>query len=150
MSQSEARTNAVTRRAIMRGAMGGAAAALVGQAGLAQEATPLAATPVAGASSGPITIFEAKKVITLNPIVPEGTHVAVRDGRILGVGTLDDLSGWGDYTLDSTFADHVVIPGFVEAHSHVVEGLSAFLPYVGYFPRPGIDGKPLPGVTSYD
>ena len=29
-----------------------------------------------------ITIFEARKVITMNPANPVGTHVAVRDGLI--------------------------------------------------------------------
>ena len=111
---------------------------------------PPLATPVGGDSTGPITIFEAKQIITLNPIVPEATHVAVRDGRVLGAGTLDDLTGWGDYTLDQTFADQVLVPGFIEAHSHPTEGLVAYLPYVGYFDRPGIDGTPLKGITSYD
>ncbi len=43
--------------------------------------------------SAEITIFQAKKIITLNPSNPEGTHVAVREGRILGVGSLDDVTG---------------------------------------------------------
>ena len=29
-----------------------------------------------------ITIFSARKIITMNPSQPEATHVAVRDGRI--------------------------------------------------------------------
>ena len=143
----------LSRRTLLGSAVGGSLAAALGSTVRAQEASPTApgsATPVGGASAGPITIFEASQIITLNPIVPEATHVAVRDGRILGTGTLDDLTGWGDYTLDQTFADHVLVPGFIEAHSHPTEGLIAFLPYVGYFDRPGIDGTPLKGVTSYD
>lgn len=143
----------LSRRTLLGGAVGGSLAAALGSTARAQEATPSApasATPVGGASAGPITIFEAKQIVTLNPIVPEATHVAVRDGRILGAGTLDDLTGWGDYTLDQTFADQVLVPGFIEGHSHPTEGLIAYLPYVGYFDRPGIDGEPLKGVTSYD
>ena len=143
----------LSRRTFLGGAVGGTIAATLGRSASAQEATPsvsAAATPVGGDSTGPVTIFEAKQVITLNPIVPEATHVAVRDGRVLGAGTLDDLTGWGDYTLDQTFADQVLVPGFIEAHSHPTEGLIAFLPYVGFFDRPGIDGAPLKGVTSYD
>ena len=41
---------------------------------------------------GPITIFSARKIITMDPAVEEATHVAVRDGIILEVGTLDELS----------------------------------------------------------
>jgi predicted amidohydrolase YtcJ len=29
------------------------------------------------------TIFEARKIITMNPSRPQATHVAVRDGRIV-------------------------------------------------------------------
>ena len=29
-------------------------------------------------------VYSAKKIITMNPSRPEATHVAVRDGRILG------------------------------------------------------------------
>lgn len=97
-----------------------------------------------------ITIFAARKIITMNPSNPAGTHVAVRDGRILGVGTLDELAGWGDYTLDETFSNHVLVPGFVEAHSHILEGFYSQIPYVGYFDRPMPDGSIAPGLTSYD
>ena len=31
----------------------------------------------------------------MNPNRPFATHVAVRDGRILGAGSLDELKGWG-------------------------------------------------------
>ena len=44
------------------------------------------------------TIFSAKKIITMNPSRPEASHVAVRDGRILGAGSLEELATWGDYT----------------------------------------------------
>ena len=45
---------------------------------------------------GPITIFVARKIVTMNPSNPEATHVAVRDGRILGAGSLEEVAGWGD------------------------------------------------------
>ncbi len=70
-----------------------------------------------------ITIHEARKIITQNPARPVATHVAVRDGRILGAGSLSELAGWGEYRLDRTFADKVLMPGFVEGHSHVAEGV---------------------------
>ena len=54
------------------------------------------------------TIFQAKTILTMNPAQPRASHVAVRDGRILGAGALKDLTGWGDYTLDTTFADKVL------------------------------------------
>ena len=68
------------------------------------------------------TIFAAKKILTMNSYQPIATHVAVRDGRILGVGSLDELAHWGDYTLNETFCDKVLVPGFVEAHCHAMNG----------------------------
>ena len=97
-----------------------------------------------------ITIFEAARVITMNPSNPEGTHVAVRDGDVLGVGRLDELTGWGEYTLDRTFADKVLVPGFVEAHAHINAAGMMTLPYTGFFDRPRADGSVAQGIRSYD
>ena len=69
-----------------------------------------------------ITIFSARKIITMNPSQPQATHVAVRDGRILGAGALDELRGWGPHVLDTRFADKVLMPGFVEGHAHLMAG----------------------------
>ena len=95
-------------------------------------------------------IFKARKIITMNPIRPEATHVAVREGRILGVGTLADLDAWGDYTLDERFADKVLMPGFVEGHAHVMEGSLWSYVYCGYFDRMDPDGKVWPGLKTLD
>ena len=42
-----------------------------------------------------ITIYRAAQIITMNPSNPLATHVAVRDGEILGAGSLEELAGWG-------------------------------------------------------
>lgn len=97
-----------------------------------------------------ITIYQAKKIITMNPSNPEGTHVAVRDGLILGVGSLDEVAGWGEYDLDTSFSEHVIVPGFVEAHAHVMAGGMMLLPYMGYFERKLPDGSTAPGIKSYE
>ena len=57
----------------------------------------------------PITIYAAKKIITMNPNQTVASHVAVQEGRILGVGSLQDLAGWGDYKLDQTFAEKILL-----------------------------------------
>ena len=97
-----------------------------------------------------ITIYQAGKIITMNPSRPLANHVAVRDGKILGAGTLDELTGWGEHTLDKTFADKVLMPGLVEGHSHVAEGVQWRFVYCGYFDRTDPDGTVWPGVTSID
>ncbi len=98
-----------------------------------------------------ITVYSARRIITMNPNRPFATHVAVRDGRILGTGSLEELKGWGNKVeLDSRFADKVVLPGFVEGHSHAFEGGVWKFPYVGYFDRMSPDGSLAPGLKSID
>lgn len=96
------------------------------------------------------TIYIARKIITMNPARPVVTHVAVRDGRILGAGSLEELEGWGDYMLDDRFADKVLMPGLVEGHSHTMEGTLWEYVYCGYFDRMDPDGKVWPGARSID
>ena len=96
------------------------------------------------------TIFIAKKIITMNPSRPEATHVAVREGRILGAGNLEELTTWGDYTLDESFADKVLMPGFVEGHAHSMEGSLWSKVYCGWFDRFDPSGRMWTGVKSVD
>jgi predicted amidohydrolase YtcJ len=97
-----------------------------------------------------IKIYNARKIHTMNPSNPDATHIAVRDGVILGVGSLEEVSGWGEFELDETFANKVIVPGFVEAHAHVMAGGMMTLPYLGYFDRPRADGTIARGIRSYD
>jgi predicted amidohydrolase YtcJ len=97
-----------------------------------------------------ITIYAARRIHTMNPARPVATHVAVRDGRVLGVGTLDELRGWGAFELDERFADKVLTPGFVEGHSHVSEGLYWRYVYCGFHDRLDPDGRVWPGATSIE
>jgi predicted amidohydrolase YtcJ len=97
-----------------------------------------------------ITIFNARKIITMNPARPVVTHVAVENGRIVGAGTLAELSRWGEHTLDTQFADKVLMPGLVEGHAHTMEGTLWRYTYCGYFDRTGPDGKTWEGLTNID
>ena len=97
-----------------------------------------------------ITLFRARRVLTLDPGYPEAEAVAVRGGRILGVGSAESLAAWGPAEVDDRFADDVLLPGFVEAHSHVLAGGVWAFEYVGYFDRRGPDGRIRAGCTSLD
>ncbi|WP_416899218.1 MAG: amidohydrolase [Minwuia sp.] len=97
-----------------------------------------------------IRIVVAKKIITMNPNRPVATHVAIRGGRILGVGSLEDLEGWGEYTLDTDFADKVLMPGLVEGHSHSMDGAVWDYCYTGFFDRTDAAGKVWAGADSID
>jgi predicted amidohydrolase YtcJ len=102
------------------------------------------------ATPAPTTVYAARKIVTMNPSRPEATHVAVRDGRILGVGALDDVRGWGPHVLDTRFADQVLMPGFVEGHSHIMAGFMWRFVYCGWFDARDPDGVLRPGLKSMD
>ena len=94
------------------------------------------------------TVYRARKIVTLNPMQPEATHVAVRDGRILSVGSLERVAEWGAFDLDERFGDRVLMPGLVEGHCHLKEGSMWDFPYLGWFDRRDPQGKVWPGLRS--
>ena len=96
------------------------------------------------------TIYPAKRIITMNPAFPFAEAVAVRDGRVLGVGTVEELAGWGEHTVDNSFADKVLTPGFIEAHTHVMSGGVWQFPYVGFFDRKDPQGRLWTGCKNID
>ncbi len=101
---------------------------------------------------GAITVFVAKKVITMDAGWPSATAVAVRDGRILSVGSLDELKPWlktAPYKIDRTFANKVLLPGFIEGHGHpLLGGTSITRPLLTYLPTPNPYGPAFPGVKT--
>jgi len=73
------------------------------------------------ASGAPLVVYTAKKIITMEPALPEATAVAVADGRIVAVGSLDSLKPWlavSEVTIDHSLDDKVVMPGFIDPHVH--------------------------------
>ncbi|WP_176090067.1 amidohydrolase [Achromobacter anxifer] len=96
------------------------------------------------------TIYAARSILTMNPMQPRATHVAVRAGRILGVGSREDLAGWGPAELDERYADKVLMPGLVEGHCHLPEGGMWKFVYVGFYDRRGPDGKLWEGLKSFE
>lgn len=96
------------------------------------------------------TVYTARKIITLNPMQPQASHVAVRDGRVLAVGSLAEMQAWGAYELDTRFADKVLMPGLVEGHCHLKEGSMWDWSYLGWFDRRDPAGKVWSGLRSMD
>ena len=97
-----------------------------------------------------ITVFQARKILTMNPMQPEATHVAVRDGKVLAVGDLARMQAWGAYTLETRFADKVLMPGLVEGHSHLMAGGLWKFPFVGFHARTAPDGKVWEGCRDFE
>lgn len=96
------------------------------------------------------TIFPGRIVHTLDPARPIASAVAVRDSRFLAVGDTDELVATYGGTIDDTLADKVLLPGFVEAHSHRDTGGIWQFTYVGYEARRGPNGRLWPGCTTFD
>lgn len=97
-----------------------------------------------------ITVFKARRIITMDDNQPFATHVAVRDGRILAVGDEQTASQWGYDQLDEQFADAVLMPGFVEGHAHLMAGAIWRYTYVGYHDRQDPEGKIWSGSTTIE
>ena len=95
-------------------------------------------------------IYTARVIRTANPARPTAEAIAVRDGRVLSVGTLEDCKSWGITNVDTRFADKVLTAGFVEAHGHVMTGMFDEMPYVGRFDRRMPDGTLVRGLESTD
>ncbi|MEC7873061.1 MAG: amidohydrolase family protein [Actinomycetota bacterium] len=68
-----------------------------------------------------LVVYTARRVRTMEPSLPIAEAVAVRDGHIVSVGTLESLKPWlerAPHTIDDTFANHVLMPGFIDPHLH--------------------------------
>jgi predicted amidohydrolase YtcJ len=84
-----------------------------------------------GKQIGPLpkaVIYVAREVLTMDPARARAEAVAVVGDRIAAVGSLAELqalAGPQPFRIDRTFADKVVLPGFVEQHVHPV--LSALM-----------------------
>lgn len=68
-----------------------------------------------------LRVLVARKVLTMEPARPAATAVAIASGRIVALGSLDEVRAeLGDrpFELDASFRDHVLVPGFIDPHIH--------------------------------
>lgn len=68
-----------------------------------------------------LDIYLAKTIVTLNRSQPEATAIAVRDGLIIEVGSLDSLEPWlirEPHVIHRDFESDVMVPGFIDPHLH--------------------------------
>ena len=67
-------------------------------------------------------LFTGGAVYTADPARPWAEAVAVRDGRILAVGSAADLAELqGPSTVVTNLAGKLLLPGFTESHVHFIE-----------------------------
>ncbi len=82
-------------------------------------------SPVQLNAESPIHVYLAKKIITMDPSLPAAQAVAVADGRIVAVGSLDSMHSWlktREHVIDDRFDDKVLLPGLIENHIHPLLG----------------------------
>jgi predicted amidohydrolase YtcJ len=72
-------------------------------------------------AKAPLTIFTARKVITMDDSMPEATAVAVIGDRIVSVGDASSMQAWRDgreVCVDERLRDKVLLPGLIDNHAH--------------------------------
>lgn len=95
-------------------------------------------------------VYPARLVRTMDPANPTAEAVAVRGDRIRAVGSVEELMSYPAAVLDERYADAVLLPGFVEAHSHAGTGTVWNDTYVGYTSRTDPEGKDWPGCRTLE
>ncbi|RAX48145.1 amidohydrolase [Arthrobacter sp. AQ5-05] len=98
----------------------------------------------------PTIVYPARLVRTMDPANPTAEAVAVRGDRIRAVGQTRMLMEYTGAVLDERYAGAVLVPGFVEAHSHAGSGNVWASTYVGLVDRTAPDGRRWPGCRSIE
>lgn len=111
------------------------------------------AAQISAQESDDVTVYVAKKVITMDPGAPYATAVAVQGGRVAAVGSLADMDAWIERfgaTIDRTFADKVLVPGFIAAHEHPIVAANTITrrPLIAYYSTPNPFGPDIEGVRT--
>lgn len=89
------------------------------------EVLPVFQKGMEGNAKEVITVYTAKKVITMEENIQDATAIAVRGKSILAVGTpaqVKAVLGDQPFTMDETLASKVILPGFIDQHLHPILG----------------------------
>jgi len=97
-------------------------------------------------------VYTAKLIRTMEPALPEATAVAVEDGKVLAVGSLDSLSpliASRGARIDRQFEGKVMTPGFIDPHVHpTLPAVLTQFPFLGpdnwYLPTGDFPGATTP------
>lgn len=101
--------------------------------------------------SGPVadTIYTGGDIVTVNDAQPTAEALAVKDGKILAVGTaaeiLRDYRGLATNTVD--LAGNTLLPGFIDPHSHYFSAITV-ANQVNVFAPPAGPGRDIPAIVA--
>ena len=95
------------------------------------------------------TIYSGGDIVTANDAQPIAEAVAVRDGKILAVGTLAEVekSHKAANSRMIDLAGKTLLPGFLDPHSHYINSLSVANQVNVYAPPAG-PGKDIPSIVA--
>lgn len=94
-------------------------------AGCERTESPKPAEPPRLVAQGPVdaadTIYAGGTIVTIADAEPTAEAVAVKDGRILAVGTLAEVLARheGEATRRVDLGGRTLLPGFIDGHSHI-------------------------------
>ena len=69
----------------------------------------------------PMTIYTARRIITMDASLPDAHAVGVIGKRIVAVGDLESMAAWHaqrEVRVDERFRDKVLMPGLIDNHIH--------------------------------
>ena len=98
-----------------------------------------------------ITVFVARAIHTFDDDHPVAGAVAVRDGRIVAVGSFDDVVAACDgepHVVDHTLAEQVVVPGLIDQHLHPLLGATTLATEVIATEEWALPGRTFPAAET--
>ena len=122
-----------------------ALASLTMMIGWSTQASEPAPTPRLAAD----TIYVGGSIVTINDAEPVVEALAVKDGRILALGTHGKIEALhkGEATTVVDLAGKTMLPGFLDPHSHYFSSLSV-ANQVNVFAPPAGPGKDIPSIVA--
>lgn len=120
--------------------------------GCSKPAAPPPATPAAPsapASTQADRIYVDGNIITVNDAQPTAEALAIKNGKIIAVGTRSDIEHKhkGPSTAVIDLAGKTLLPGFIDPHSHYFSSLTVANQVNVYAPPAG-PGKNIPGIVA--
>lgn len=93
-------------------------------------------------------IYSGGDIVTVNDAAPAAEALAVKDGKILAVGSTESvLKTRGDATQMIDLGGKTLLPGFIDGHSHFINSLT-LASQTNVFPPPFGPGDSIEGIIT--
>lgn len=81
-----------------------------------------------------LTLFHGGTILTVDEDFSEVEAIVIKDKKIIAIGNFEELNKkYGENSKLIDLEDHVMLPGFIDAHSHAISGALAnnLMDYIG-------------------